>query len=67
MVEKVSYVLWPFVSASFMVFVAVYSALVSFDTLTNIIGIGGLVLGFIPLAMSKWRGGALQLDAAGLK
>jgi amino acid transporter len=65
--EKVSYVLWPFLSASFMVFVAVYSALVSFDTLTNIIGVGGLVIGFIPLAISKRRGGAFQLDAAGLK
>ena len=61
--EKVSYVLWPLLSASFMVFVAVYSAFVSFDTLTNIIGIGGLALGFIPLAMSKRRGGAYPLDA----
>ena len=61
--EKVSYVLWPFLSASFMVFVAAYSAFVSFDTLTNIIGIGGLALGFIPLAMSKRRGGAYPLDA----
>ena len=65
--DKLSYVLWPFLSASFMVFVAVYSALVSFDTLTNIIGIGGLVIGFIPLAISKRRDGAFQLDAAGLK
>jgi hypothetical protein len=55
--ERVSYVLWPFLSAGFMVFVAVYSAFVSFDTLTNVIGIGGLALGFIPLALSRQRGG----------
>jgi hypothetical protein len=59
--EKVSYVVWPFLSASFMVFVAVYSAFVSFDTLTNVIGIGGLALGFIPLALSRRRGGVSAL------
>jgi amino acid transporter len=55
--NKVSYVLWPFLSAAFMVFVAIYSAISSFDALTNIIGIGGLLLGFIPLALCKQRGG----------
>jgi amino acid transporter len=66
--EKVSYVLWPFLSASFMVFVAVYSAFVSFDTLTNVIGIGGLALGFIPLALSRQRRGAFSqvMGAKGL-
>ena len=59
--EKVSYVLWPLLSAAFMVFVAIYSAISSFDTLTNIIGIGGLALGFIPLALSKQRGGISSL------
>ena len=59
--EKVSYVVWPFVSAAFMVFVAAYSALSSFDMLTNLIGIGGLALGFIPLALSKQRGGISSL------
>jgi amino acid transporter len=60
--EKISFVLWPLLSATFMVFVAVYSAFTSFDLLTNVIGIGGLALGFIPLALSKQRGGALQID-----
>ena len=59
--EKVSYVVWPFVSAAFMVFVSAYSALSSFDMLTNLIGIGGLALGFIPLALSKQRGGISSL------
>jgi hypothetical protein len=64
--DKVSYVLWPFLSAAFMVFVAAYSAISSFDTLTNIIGIGGLALGFIPLALSKQRGG-INAPALGSK
>jgi amino acid transporter len=59
--EKVSYVLWPFLSAAFMVFVAVYSAMTSFDMLTNVIGIGGLLLGFVPLALCKQRGGIRPL------
>ena len=59
--EKVSYVLWPFLSAAFMVFVAAYSAISSFDTLTNIIGIGGLALGFVPLTLSKQRRGISAL------
>ncbi len=52
---KITYVVWPFVSAGFMVFVAAYSAVVSFDLLTNVIGIGGLLLGFIPFYLSKAR------------
>ena len=62
--EKVSYVMWPFLSAAFMVFVAAYGAISSFDTLTNIIGIGGLALGFIPLALCKQRGGISSLAFA---
>lgn len=61
-----SYVLWPFLSASFMVFVPAHSALSSFDTLTNIIGIGGLLLDFVPLALCKQRGGISPL-AFGVK
>ena len=53
--SKITYVIWPFVSAGFMVFVAAYSAVASFDLLTNVIGIGGLLLGFIPFYLSKAR------------
>ncbi len=62
--EKVSFVMWPFLSAAFMVFVAAYSAITSFDVLTNIIGIGGLALGFIPLALCKQRGGISSMAFA---
>lgn len=50
----VSYVLWPLVGALFMVFIAVYS-IPTFDTITNLLGIGGLVIGFIPLLLGKQR------------
>ncbi len=49
-----SYVLWPLLAALFMVFIALYS-IPTFDTLTNILGIGGLLIGFIPLLLGRWR------------
>ena len=53
-VPAISYVLWPLLSGLFMVFVALYS-IPTFDTVTNVIGIGGLLVGFIPLMMGKMR------------
>lgn len=50
----ISYVIWPAFSASFMVFIALYSAQ-GFDLTTNIIGIGGLLIGFIPLFLGRIR------------
>ena len=43
-------------SAAFMVFVATYGAISSFDLLPHVIGIVGLVIGFVPMAMSHQRG-----------
>jgi hypothetical protein len=37
-----------------MVFIAIYS-MQTFDLLTNIIGLGGLVLGFVPLYLNRMR------------
>lgn len=54
--KPISYVIWPVASAAFMVFIAVYSAM-SFDLMTNIIGIGGLLLGFVPFYLNKMRAG----------
>ena len=51
-------------SAAFMVFVATYGAISSFDLLPHVIGIVGLVIGFVPLAMSHQRGGVLPLISA---
>ncbi len=61
--EKICHVLWPFLGGAFIVFVAAYSALTSFEMLTNIMGFGGLVLGFIPLALNRKRGGTVKPDA----
>lgn len=50
----VSYVLWPLLAALFMVFIALYS-IPTFDTITNILGVGGLLIGFIPLFLGSLR------------
>lgn len=60
--DATSYVIWPGLAAAFMVFIAVYSAM-NFDLMTNIIGIGGLLLGFIPLTLNKMRVKAAMAQA----
>lgn len=53
--NALSYVLWPLLASIFMVFIAVYS-IPTFDSITNIMGIGGILIGFIPLLFSgSWR------------
>ncbi|BEI35594.1 APC family permease [Polynucleobacter sp. HIN6] len=52
--HAIGYVIWPFLSALFMVFIAIYSTQ-TFDFLTNLIGLGGLALGFIPLYLNRIR------------
>ncbi|MDR3394130.1 MAG: APC family permease [Parasulfuritortus sp.] len=52
--SAVSYVLWPLFAALFMVFIALYS-IPTFDLVTNVMGIGGLLVGFAPLLLSHWR------------
>jgi amino acid transporter len=54
--RAISYVLWPALSATFMVFIALYS-IPTFDTLTNVMGAGGLLIGFIPLLLNERRFG----------
>jgi amino acid transporter len=51
--NAVSYVLWPLLAALFMVFIAVYS-IPTLDRITNIVGIGGIVIGFVPLLLGGW-------------
>ncbi|MBI3288255.1 MAG: APC family permease [Elusimicrobia bacterium] len=53
----VSRVLWPLASALFMAFLAFYS-IPTFDRVTNIMGIGGLAFGFIPLYLSRRKNGS---------
>jgi hypothetical protein len=48
------YVFWPVVSALFLGFVAIYS-IPTFDLATNLIGLGGILLGIVPLFMNRRR------------
>jgi len=50
----VTHVIWPFLGAAFMAFIGLYS-IPTFDTITLIVGIGGLAIGVIPLALSRIR------------
>jgi amino acid transporter len=62
-----SYVVWPLCAALFMVFIAVYSVPTFGDDgqgnidrttniVTNVVGIGGLAIGFLPLLVNRfWR------------
>jgi len=50
----VSCVLWPLASSAFMVFLAIYS-IPTFDKVTNIMGVGGLLFGFVPLYLGARR------------
>ncbi len=50
--------LWPSLSAIFLVFIAVYSV-PTFDWLTNVVGVGGILIGIIPFALNRMRQRAL--------
>ena len=56
--HAMSFVIWPFLGGAFMVFIAIYS-IPTFDKVTLIIGIGGLLIGFIPLILGRMRKPAL--------
>ncbi len=45
--ELIGYIVWPILSSLFLIFIAGYS-IPTFDLVTNIVGIGGLVLGIVP-------------------
>lgn len=55
----ISYVIWPFFAAMFMVFIAFYS-IPTFDLITNLMGMGGLLVGFIPLILGARRRATVQ-------
>ncbi len=46
--------LWPIVSASFLVFIACYS-IPTFNLTTVVIGIGGIVVGIVPMVLNRRR------------
>jgi len=47
-------VIWPITSALFLGFVAIYS-IPTFDLATNLIGLGGMVVGVVPLLLNRRR------------
>jgi len=53
-------VLWPALSGLFLFFIALYS-IPTFDVLTNVVGMGGIAIGAIPLYLNRksiWRASA---------
>jgi amino acid transporter len=52
--DSMTHVIWPFIGAAFMVFIGLYS-IPTFDTITLAVGVGGLLLGALPLALAKMR------------
>ena len=49
---SITHVIWPFISATFLFFVAIYS-IPNFDLITNIVGIGGIAIGIVPLLLNR--------------
>ena len=47
-------ILWPVISAAFLFFIAAYSV-PTFDLTTNIVGLGGIAIGVIPLLLNRKR------------
>jgi amino acid transporter len=50
----VTLVLWPVASALFLAFIAVYS-IPTFDAVTNVMGIGAIAVGLVPLFLNRLR------------
>ena len=52
MFDAVFLVLWPLGSALFLWFIAAYSV-PTFDWATNLIGLGGIAIGVVPLLLNR--------------
>ena len=52
--EAITHVIWPLLGGLFMIFIAVYS-IPTFDNITLVIGIGGILIGAIPLMSGRMR------------
>jgi hypothetical protein len=57
--DSIGLVLWPIASALFLFFVASYS-IPTFDLVTNVVGIGGIAIGLVPLFLNRSRAAAGQ-------
>jgi hypothetical protein len=49
-----THVIWPGLATAFMIFIGVYGAM-EFDMLTMAVGVGGLLLGILPLLSGYLR------------
>jgi hypothetical protein len=55
--RSLTHVIWPALSGLFLFFIALYS-IPTFDLTTNIVGIGGIAIGVVPLLLNRkgvWR------------
>lgn len=52
--DFITHVLWPGFSGIFLFFIAIYS-IPTFDTITTVVGIGGIIIGIIPLMLNRRR------------
>lgn len=50
--KSITHIYWPALSGLFLFFIAIYS-IPTFDTLTNIVGMGGIAIGIIPLLLNR--------------
>ncbi len=55
--------LWPVVSATFLVFIALYS-IPTFDLLTNLVGLGGIAIGVVPFLLNLRRRAKLRAQTS---
>jgi amino acid transporter len=56
-VQSITHVIWPAASGLFLFFIALYS-IPTFDWVTNVVGMGGIAVGAIPLFLNRrqiWR------------
>lgn len=51
----VTHVWWPAASGLFLFFIALYS-IPTFDAVTNVVGMGGIAIGLVPLLLNRRRG-----------
>ncbi|NML45276.1 APC family permease [Ramlibacter sp. G-1-2-2] len=58
----VTHVLWPAASGAFMFFIALYSV-PTFDVVTNVVGMGGIAIGAVPLFLNRRKLTALTMQA----
>jgi amino acid transporter len=63
MKDALTHVIWPGLATAFMIFIGVYGAL-EFDALTMAVGVGGLLLGFLPLLLGAMRNRKEQANQA---